>query len=213
VALNNNLPSFDVLVYRENGIFQYTDAVVAQAMLQGKTANGGQELEFMSLIVAIIGKEERINAVAWPSPEPALPTTIEYLPFTFWETELQLNGIDVEYSSIKMLVNNKLDVKFFNRPFPSCIRATGRDINIEIEAPFTCDNLTEALSLNEVAGTGRFTMESGNMSTVFDFPAIRNSFKTPTVRGKQMIPLEFDLEAYAPTTDGINVVITHDATP
>lgn len=213
VALSNNPPSFDCLVYRENGIFQYTDAVVSQAMLQGKTANGGEELEFMSLIVAIVGKEELINPGAWPLPEPALPTTIDYLPFTFWETELVLNGIDVEYESIKIMVNNKLDVKFFNKPFPSCIRATGRDIKIGIDAPFTCNNLTEALSLNTTAGTGQFSMASGNMSTVLDFPAIRNAFKTPTIKGKQTIPLEFNLEAYAPTTAGINVVITHDATP
>lgn len=212
VALSDNPPEFDCLVYRENGIFQYTDAVVAQAVLRGRTSNGGKSLEFMELLINVVGKAELINAVTWPSPEPALGATVDYLPYTFWESELTLNGIEVEYEAFTMVVNNNVDVRFYNKNVAQCIRATGRDIEMMVQAPFTCDNLTEALSLNTTQGTGQFKLESGNMSTTFDFPAIRNTFESPTIPGKQTVPLKFGLEAYS-VAGNDEVTITHDATP
>lgn len=213
IGLSNNLPEFDVLVYRENGIFQYTDAQVAQAVLRGRTSNGGDSLEFMDLIVNVVGKAELIDQVTWPDPEPSLPTTVAYLPYVFTETSFDLGVRNVDYEAITIIVNNKLDIRFYNNSTPSCIRATGRDINIGIQTPFTCDNLDDAESYNTTAGTATFTMASGNMSTIFAFPAVRNTFMTPTIPGKQTVPFKFGLEAYSPNTDGINVVITHDDTP
>ena len=213
VSLSNNLPAFDVLVYRENGIFQYTDAVVAQAVLRGKTSSGGEQVEFMELIVQVVGKEERINQVAWPSPEPALATTVDWLPYAFFDSNLVLNSLPVEYEKIDIIINNNLDVKFFNKRFPSCLRMTNREIKIGIQAPFTCDNLSTALSLNETAGSGTFTMSVPGMSTSFQFPGLRNTFETPTIKGRATIPQTLMLEAFAPAADGVNVVITQDDTP
>lgn len=214
VALSDNPPEFDVLVYRENGIFQYTDAVVAQAVLRGRTANGGKSLEFMELLINVVGKAEQINQVAWPVPEPALGTTEDYLPYMFFESELTLNGIEVEYEAFSMVVNNNVDVRFYNKNVAQCIRSTGRDIEMMVQAPFTCDNLTEALSLNTTSGTGQFKLETAtaNMSTIIAFPALRNTFETPTIPGKQTVPLKFGLEAYS-LLGNDEATITHDATP
>jgi hypothetical protein len=211
VALADNLPSFDILVYRENGIFQYTNCVVAQAMLRGKTSNGGDSTEFMELLINVIGNAELVDAVSWPNPEPALVTTLDTLPYVFPETEFDIGGNLVEYEAFSMMIDNNLDVRFFNNNFAQCVRSTGRNIEIELQAPFTCDNLDYALLLNTTASTGSFSMAAGNTSTDFAFPALRNTFVTPTIAGRQMIPLKFGLEAYA-TSATKEVVITHDAT-
>lgn len=211
VVLADTLPTFDILVYRENGIFQYTNCVVAQAMLRGKTSNGGESTEFMELLINVIGNAELIDAVAWPAPAPALITTLDALPYTFPDTTFDINAVEIEYEAFSMMVDNNLDVRFFNKRFAQCVRSTGRKIEIELQAPFTCSNLAAALALNATADDGEFVMASGATSTTFTFPALRNTFTTPTIGGRQMIPLKFGLEAYA-TSATKEAVITHDAT-
>jgi len=213
VAVNNEIPSFDCLVYRENGFFQYTDAMVAQAVLRGKTTNGGEGVQFMELIVAIVGKQELISGVTWPATEPPLAYTADHLPYTFWESTLSLNGADVPYEEFTMVVNNMIDIRFFNRPTPQCLRGTSRTIQMDIRVPFTCADLAESLALNSVDHAGVFRLESGNCSTNFAFPALRNVFRTPTTPGRTMIPLKYDLMALSPSDGVANVVITQDDTP
>lgn len=213
VAVNNTLPSFDCLVYRENGFFQYTDAMVAQAVLRGKTTNGGEGVQFMELIVALVGKTEILSGLSWPDPEPALGYTVDYLPYTFWDAELSLDTVDVPFEEFTMVVNNFIDVRFFNSQTPQCIRGTSRSIQMDIKVPFTCDNLAESLDMNSTDRAGVFRLESGNCSTNFAFPALRNTFRTPTSPGRTMIPLKYDLMALAPADGTPNVTITHDDTP
>lgn len=213
VTLSNTLPTFDVLVYRENGLFHYTDCVVAQAVLRGKTSSGGDQVEFMDFIVQIVGKEERIDTTAWPDPEPTLGVTADFLPYMFYESNLTLGSLPVEYEKIDLIVNNNLDVKFFNKRFPSCVRMTNREIKLNVQAAFTCDNLDTALSANTTSIGGVFSLVTAGMSTVFTFADLRNTFETPTIPGKASYPQKFSLEAYADAADGINVAITQDDTP
>jgi hypothetical protein len=213
VTVTNTLAPFDVLVYRENGLFHYTDAVVAQAVLRGKTSSGGDEVDFMDFIIQIVGKEELIDITAWPDPEPSVATTADYLPYTFYESSLVLNSLDVEYEAINVTIDNNLDVKFFNKQYPSCVRMTKRSIKLGIQAAFTCDNLATALSMNTTAGTGTFALTTTGMSTSFEFAKLRNTFETPTIPGKASIPQKINLEAFAAAADGINVTVTQDDTP
>ncbi len=211
IPLTDDLPTFDIMIYRENGLFQYTDCVVAQALLRGKTSNGGQTSEFMELLINVIGKAELTSGLTWPNPEPPLATTADYLPYMFPETTFTVGATNISYESISMAVNNNLDVKFFNNRTAQCVRSTGRDVEIELQSPFTCVNLAQSLALNTAASTGSLLMAFSTMSTQFAFPALRNEFSTPTIAGKQMLPLKFNLKAYA-TAAAKEVVITHDAT-
>ncbi len=214
IDLSDTLPSFDLLIYREAGIFQITDAVIAQALIRGRTTNGSGSAasEFVELIVNVIGKQEIINGVLWPSPEPALGATAADLPYAFWETSLTLNSTDIPMDSFSLLVDNKLSVRFYNEQYPTCIRSTGREVKLDVESPFTCDTLDESIDLNEDGGVGQLTFSTTGMSTVFDFPEMRNTYTSPTVPGKSEIPLTFELEAFK-TASEKEVVITHDATP
>lgn len=213
VSLSNTLPTFDVLVYRENGIYQYTDAVVAQAVLRGKTTGGGEQIDFMDFIIQIVGKQELINTATWPATDPTIAVTADNLPYTFYETTLTLNTLPVEYEEIAMVVNNNLDVKHYNKQYPSCIRMTNRQIELSIKAASTCDNLSTALSQNTATGSGVFSLTTTNMSTVFTFDSLRNAFETSTINGKVIFPQKLSIEAFSAAADGVNVAITHDATP
>ncbi len=212
VGIKHTLP-FDVMIYRENGIYQYTDAMVAQAVLRGKTTGGGEQIDFMDLLIQIVGKQELINSTSFPVTDPTITNTTDNLPYTFYETTLTLNSLPVEYEEIALIVNNNLDVKHFNKQFPSCIRMTKRQIELQIKAASTCDNLSTALSQNTTAGSGAFSLTTTGMSTVFTFANLRNSFETSTMNGKVIFPQKLSIEAFSAAADGINVAITHDATP
>lgn len=213
IVLSDTLPTFDVLVYRENGIFHYTDCMVAQAVIRGKTSSGGEQVEFMDFIVQLVGKQELIDVTSWPATDPAMGVTADYLPYTFYESSLSLASADVEYEKIDLIINNNLDVKFFNKQYPSCVRMTNREIKLDVQAAFTCDNLDTALAANTGSIAGVFSLTTTGMSTVFTFADLRNTFESPTIPGKTTFPQKFSLEAYADAADGINVAITQDDTP
>lgn len=213
VTVTNTLTPFDVLVYRENGIFHYTDAVVAQAVIRGKTSSGGDSVEFMDMLIQIVGKQELIDVTAWPDPAPSLTYTADWLPYTFYESGLVLDSLAVEYDAISMVVNNNLDVKFYNQQYPSCIRLSKRTIELGIQAAFTCDNLATALEANTADITGAFDLTTTGMATTFTFSKLRNTFETPNMSGPGSFPQKINLQALAATANGINVVITQDDTP
>lgn len=212
IKLDDSPPTWDMLVYRENGIFAYRDCMVAQCIIRGKTSNGGDSTEFMEMLINIVAEEEDINGTPWPVTEPTLGNTVDYLPYTFWETTLTLDTQDIEYEQFTLMIDNNLDIRFYNSQTPQCIRSTGRDITMEVQAPFTCNNLTKSTLLNTADKVGIFKMESGLMSTTFNFPALRNTFTTPTTPGKQTIPLKFGLEAFA-TDENDEVDVINDSDP
>lgn len=216
--LANILPTWDALVYRENGIFQYTNLQVAQAILRGRTSNGGEANEFMELILVVVGEQEIItedgDASPWPGTEPALATGASSLPYAFWESEFYLNSTEVPYEEIALLIDNQLSVKFYNELYPTCIRSMGRVIKVDAKLPFTCTTLDEALSLNTTTGTAELLMKTPLGTPVFhsnfELPYVRSTFKTPVIEGKTDIPLELSLEAFANT--GLDeMVVTNDA--
>lgn len=214
VGLSNTIPTFDILLYREAGIFQITDAVVAQALIRGRTTNGagGAAAEFIELIINVIGKQELLSGLTWPSPEPALSTAVADLSYSFWESDFTLDSVDIPMDSFSFLVDNNMRVRFYNERYPTCIRSAGRDVKLDIESPFTCTTLAKSIAANEGSLVGQLKFTTTDMSTTFDFAAMRNTYTTPTVPGKSEIPLEFSLEAFK-TASTNEVVITHDANP
>lgn len=210
IALNDILPRFDMLVFRDNAIVQYTNCVVAQAMLRGRSSNGGQNADFIEMIINVVGEQELIDQVSWPDPEPELGMEMADLPYIFPEATLRIDNVVTEMESFQLSINNNLAVKFFGEMYPTCIRATRRDLRLDVVSPFTCDNIDASLASHNDFVTGSLGFAMANMSTLFQFPAMRNTFKTPTIEGPQDIPLEFSFEALRTATDE-EVTITHDA--
>jgi hypothetical protein len=208
--LGEVLPEVDVLVERENGVFRYNKLQVAQGILRGTTVNGGDGDELIDMMILLIGKEEVINGESWPSDAPEIGDTVEHSPYTHWEGSLNLSGSARDYDKFNLMIDNVLDVKFRNSRTPKCIRSTDRQVKLETVNPFLTTTLSTALALNETPNSGALSFTQGNMSTTFAFPALRNVFETPTTRGRDEIPLAFQLEAYR-TAASPELVVTHDA--
>lgn len=219
--VSNTIPAFDVLVFRDQGLFRYNDAMVAQAVIRGKTSESANSIEFIDLIVQLIAKEEMIDIpgpgtpnTVWPTPtEPALGTTAASLPYTFWESAVDIDGAELQYESFTLVVDNMLDYRLNNKRTPQCIRSLGRKIEMELRAPFTCESLDQSLDLNAGEYEMTLSLTTTGMSTLFTFPFTRNVFKTPTIPGKTNIPIDFKFRMYAESATSGAVTIAQDATP
>jgi hypothetical protein len=216
--VSNTLPEFDVIVYRENGIFRYTDAVVAQAVIRGKSGKTSESVEFIDLIVQLIAKSETITqeedaAGDWPGTEPALGTTNAYAPYAFWESSLEVNNAEIEYDSFTMVVNNMVDYRLNNKQTPTCVRSMGRSIEIDFQLPFTCQAMGASLTLNTTALDTELNFNTTNMHTRFTFPKSRTVFYTPTIPGKTYVPLKMKIKPYATSSTVGLVQIAQDFAP
>lgn len=202
--LTNTIPSWDALVYRENGIFQYTNCKVAQAYLRGRSSNGGNSIEFLELVMVIVGEQEIItqsgDASPWPATEPILAVTPQFDPYAVWETDILLNGVNIPFNNFTLAVNNNLSVSFYNELYPQCIRSTGRDIKLDIGAPLQCPALAEAIDMNDTDGTASVRManlaSSSDYHSEIHLPYAMNHFKTPVTRGRGEIELPISVEAF-----------------
>lgn len=207
--LENIIPSFDALVYREAGVFQYTNLRAAQLIIRGRTGNGSAGAnEFVELILVCFGEQELINQVGFPTPAPALAAGTSSIPYQFSETDPFLNGTQVDYEGFKLTIDNRLLVKFFQNLYPTCIRSSGRDVMLELDTPFNCDTLAESIALYDAPGTAEVRMESGTHNSSFLLPFARNAFKTPTTQGRDGIPLEIKLQGFD-SLGNDNLVVTN----
>jgi hypothetical protein len=217
--LANVIPSFDHLVYREAGIFQYTNLRVAQTIIRGKTANGSQDgNEFVELILVLVGEQELITETGdsspWPATEPDLSTGASSIPYQFSETNPYLNDTLYDYDGFKLTIDNMLMVKFFQHLYPTCIRSTGRRVTLELDMPFNCGTLEEALALYNADGTAEIRMATPSDSvayhTSFELPFARNAFKTPTTQGRDDIPLKLLIQGFDDEGND-NLQVTNDS--
>lgn len=220
VTLADVLPAFDVLVDRENGVFRYRGMQVAQAVIRGQTANGGDSEDVIEMILVLIGLSEKTpddaSPPTWAGAIPELGEAAADTPYVFFESSLTVPtaGTNIPGDQFALVVNNHLMVRFRNSVSPVCIRATDRSIQVSAQIPFTTAYHTLMYNMNTVASTGVFKLLStgGAFNTTFTFPALRNVYVTPAVAGKVEVPMKIMLEA-GRTVSLAEVAIAHDATP
>jgi len=206
-------PEFDILIHKENGVFRASNCKVNAAVFRSRSRDGedgGQE-EFLELILNIIGISESVDT-AWPSPEPALAVTAAFLPYMHWEGLYSVGGADTPFMNFMLTVNNMLKPLYRNSLTPTCMRSRGRMINLKTENPFTVGTLADAISMYSTSKSATLTFTNAGLSTVFSFPALRNMYETPSIQGKDEIPLTLDMEATATASDN-EMSVTNDSTP
>lgn len=207
------LPSVDFLVERENGLFRYTEMLCAQAILRGRSAQGGEEPELVELITHWVGKAERIDLDSFPGSPPAIANgTLDLVPYTFSNCALTINSVTRYFDAFNLLIDNRLMVRMRNSLTATCIRATDRLVRLQVTGPFTESTLGDAEFLNTTPYGGVLTLTNASVATTFTFPSLLNVFKTPTAKNKGEMPLELNLEAYR-TTGSAEIVVTNDSTP
>lgn len=207
----DTLPTFDMLVDRENDIWLYTNCQVARALFTASTNLGSEEEELVELILTIVAETET-DGQTWPNPEPAINNSAAYAPYANWEGALTINSSAVKYDSFNLMIDNNIFMRARGSLTPNCIRAGDRSIRLQTRNPFTSSTITTAMNAwsSGYAGTLKFT--NGGMSTEFVFPHLRNRFNTPNAESKNEIPLALNLEAARTSSDPV-VTINHDATP
>lgn len=208
---------FDMLIYRDNGIFRYNNCLVNRLVLRGMNEEGRQpgNEELIEMIVSIFAKTETINGEAWPNPEPALNTGVEWSPYNQWEGSFEFNGNDTKFNRFELSIDNRLKPIFNNSETAQCFRSQGRSVMLQTDNPFTAATLTDAVAaLNAgVVGTLAFDHENDeSISTTFFFPHLRNNYRSPTVQGKGEVRLDLNLEAFH-TGAAQELLVVNDNTP
>lgn len=224
ITLSSILPEFDILMFRESHFAQYTQCQVAQAVLRGKTSNGGDGSEFLELILVVVGQQEVITtgsagtgSSTWPvdgnGEEPTLDTAINTLPYTFWEADLEINENAVPMDAFSLRINNNLAINFRNELYPTCIRSTGRNVILDATVPAVCTPVQQILAMNTSEGTAEITLatpDPATMHTQFRLPYAYSKFETPTTNGRGEIMLPVSIEGYGSQGDD-ELIIQSDA--
>ena len=218
ITLGSVLPEFDILMFRESHFAQYTQCQVAQAVLRGRTANGGDGSEFLELIIVVVGQQEVITqsggSSPWPSPAPALDTAANTLPYTFFESDLILNSTNIPMDDFSLRINNNLAINFRNELFPTCIRSTGRNVMLDARVPAVCDPIQEVLGMNTTEGAAELQLATPDpvvMHTQFKLPHAYSKFETPTTNGRGEIVLPVSIEGYGDQGND-ELIVQNDST-
>lgn len=207
----DTLPSFDMLLDRENGVFLYTNCQVARAVFTSSTALGSEQEELLELVMTIVAETET-DGQTWPNPEPAINNAAEYAPYMHSEGALTINSNSRLCDSFNIMIDNDIFMRARGSLTPNCIRAGDRRIRLQTRNPFITTTQSDALTLWSTGYSGKVKYTNAGMSTEFVFPNLRNTYNTPNVSSKNEIPLVLNLEAARTSTDPM-VTINHDATP
>ena len=196
-----SLPSFDVLIYREAKTFHYKECYVNQCVIRGQNVPGEEEPEIIDVVVQIIGKESADDA-SWPTPEPAIVSNDNGLPFVMGQSVLTAASASRQFDSFVLSINHNLIVKFRNSLKPVCIRPGGRSVRLQTNNPFlgaSYDALHKTLA-SPISGSLRFNRGAGY--TQIGFGTLDNLGEHPMIRGKTEIPHVLDFQALRDNTAG-----------
>lgn len=189
------LPTFDVLVHRDNGIWKYTDCQVDKAVFRCRSGPGGGDSEIVETVVLLQAMTE-LDGQSWPGSEPAVPSGAGYIPYTIAQAALSLNSTSFSFDTFNLMIDNQLIVRNRNSLTPTCIFPGGRMVGLQIQLPFISGSWTVAEALYDTGAAGSITLTAGARSCTFSFPDLRNAQETPNIPGKTEIPLQLNLEAF-----------------
>jgi len=203
---------FDILIDRENGVFRYTDCVVAKVTLRSATEEGneGQNEELVELILYVFCKSETY-ATAWPATPPTLTLGGAYAPYAHWEGALTTNSNNTSYSEFDLNIDNMMRPIFNNSKTPQCFRPMGRMVTLNTNNPFTTTTLADAQAMIASGIAGTLTFTNGTLSTLINFAKLRNNYKSPNVKGRGETRLPFRMIAAA-SSIAPSIKFTNDST-
>lgn len=206
---------FDTLVHRENGIFRYTNGIVNKLHLSWNGQREGDGDSFPTLTVEIAALlEDQITP--WPAPEPSLTETNDALPYTYWETNLEINSVPICLNNFRLTIDNNLRPHSFASVTAQCLRSHGRLITLSGSGHFTAATQAEATAAVDTTANAifRFDHTIAPMSTVFNFSKMRNTgYNSPIINKRGEIPIRFNMHAAKEDILGAELVVVNDHTP
>lgn len=203
---------FDILIDRENGVFRYTDCVVAKCTFRSATEEGneGQNEELVELILYVFCKSETY-ATVWPGTPPTLSLGGAYAPYAHWEGVLLANAHDTPYSEFELNIDNMMKPMFNNSKTPQCFRPMGRMVTLNTDNPFTPTTLADAQAMIASGIAGSLTFTNSTLSTLINFGKLRNNYKSPNTKGRGETRLPFKMIASA-SSIAPSIKFTNDST-
>jgi hypothetical protein len=213
-----DLRPFDILMKRDQGTLHYRNCVVDKALFRGRATIDGDE-QIMQMHLSIIGFEEH-SETEWPDPEPPLPSGNQ-LYWLIGDGKLTLPTGTAEaqeeyyFDAFNILFNNNLLPLTRNFLSITCLRSMGRQIRMNISTPYTIeshaklyvDKVERAQGVLSFLGTKNLVgTDEEPYTTIFTFPNLYQTRRTPATRGHGEIPLALDFQAYRDgTTEPVSI--------
>lgn len=211
------LPSFGMLIHRDNGVFRYDDCVVGQAIFRGQSGpTEGGEGEVIDLVLLIYARNEvgpdDPSPPSWPGTVAALQEGVLHDPYVFGQGVLSLDSNSRPFDEFVLSIDNNIRVRMRNSLTPTCFLAGERVTRLQTKNPFLTTTHTNAINSWSTGFAGSLTFTSGNLSLSAQFPNLRNAYETPTVPGKTEIPLALNFDALATAATGYEIRFVNDST-
>lgn len=126
--------------------------------------------------------------------------------YTFDDTVFTLKSSAREVERGTFTLRNLLDAKHRNSRTATSIRATGRQVSLELDIPNTASNLS-AFFGDKAAADATIVMTQGSLSSTLNLNNLKNPDDSPVVNGKDEIMLKLGNTARADSSDAsISVV-------
>ncbi len=210
------LPTFGMLVSRDNGVFEYKDCIVGQAIFRSAGDPSEGEEEALEMVLTIMAKDEQgpsdSSPPSWPGSPPSIPSGATRVPYIFSQGVLTAGANARLFDRFVLSIDNVVRPRWRNSITPSCLTSFGRQVNLQVVNPFTADMESDSFDLYSVGMTGSLKFTAGALSLDFQFPDLRNFYKTPTVRSKGEIPLELNLQAFRTAATAYEIRAVNDST-
>lgn len=166
---------------------RFAGCKVARATIEASEGNP------LSLSLDIVGTDEELQtAGTFTSLTPDADS-----PFMFYDSNGAFTVASVAYAikSFQLVIDNALDVKFFNSRTATSILARDRVITLNCAAELVSANRTALVEGAETSAAAAITFTKGGQSLAFSMAALRGVLDTPTISGRSETMINYSGQA------------------
>jgi len=194
---------FGLMVDRVAKVFTYAGCLIDKAIFRGQA--GG----FVELQLDIIGQSESVgNAGSFPAITPSVAANAA--PYVFTDGVCTLVSSARVITEFEVTIDNQLRRRMSNSLTATSIDASDRIVTCKFKTPYTSSE-TDLYGQALAGSAATLVLTNGNMSTTMTFATIQFPDNSPTITGKDEIPLELEGIARMSSTTK-ELVVTHDST-
>ncbi len=200
--LTETLPVFEMFINKVGGSLEYTTCYVDRAIFRSRAGPTESEAEMVEMILEIVCKDEDPNE-SWPGTIATLSTATNRAPYIHSEGVLNVNSSAYPYRSWALVIDNHIHRRWTNSLTATELCPGDRTVMLRTENPFTATEFAGLydLSASETGVAGSVVLTNGSFSTTFTMAGLQWADNSPTVMGKQEIPLTLDFYARMKGTD------------
>lgn len=177
-ALAETLPSRYVTIDKVSSVYTYHGVYVSRA-----TFSGAEGMP-VGLALDLVGTSETAAAAG------TFPTVTynDSPPLMFSESVVTILGGSRNVKQWTLVIDNQLDVLYFNSVTPTLILPKDRQISFECQNPFTADEL-DLYNQNPAGAAASLSLSYAQQSVTFNFGVLQVPPQAPGVPGRQEIYL------------------------